>query len=106
MVLPPRLRIAAAHSRLALGLLSLLALLQFLQFLQSIFEPLLLFALCPLARLLGSRVGLFVPRITHLCHATPCSLQMLANGPLFAITPDARLRLNLPALLHHLLHRH
>jgi hypothetical protein len=56
----PCLRIAAAHSYLALSLFSVLVILQPLQFLQCVFEPLLLLAPASLARLLASGVGLFV----------------------------------------------
>src|ERR1700691_4174190 len=101
----PRLRIAAAHSYFALSLFSVLAVLQLLPLLPGFSQPLLLLAPASLARLLGSGVALFVPWITHLRHASPGPLQMLANRLLLLITPADGLGLKLRAVLHHLFQR-
>src|SRR6266404_519367 len=71
-----RLRIAGAHPRFALGLLSLFVLLQLAQLYQGTFQPLLLLAPGAGLGLFCFWIALVVPRIAHLPHALPRSLQM------------------------------
>src|ERR1700726_3776567 len=101
----PGLRIAGAHSRFLLGFFSALARLPLLQLFQPPPQPLLLLASRTGLGLLGFRTALLVPGIAHLRYTSSRPLQMFANRFLLAITPTARLRLDLGAILHHLLQR-
>src|ERR1700683_3717512 len=98
----PRLRIADAYPCLLLGLFSALARLPLLSLFQRTLQPLLLLAPCPGLSLLGFRTALVILGIAHPRYPPSRPLQMLANRPLLEITPIARLRLNLRAVLHHL----
>ena len=99
----PCLRITGAHPRLTLDLFSGPACLQLLQLFERTFEPLLLLASRTGLRLLCLRTTLVVPGIAHRRHPLSRLFQMLANRLLVAITPAARQRLNLRAVLRHLL---
>src|SRR5713101_728913 len=101
----PSLRITGAHSRFLLGFYSALARLPLLQLFQRTLQPLLLLAPCAYLGLLGFRTALLVSGIAHLRYTSSRPLQMFANRFLLAITPTARLGLDLGAILHHLLQR-
>src|SRR6202049_61308 len=97
------LRVAGTYPGLPLGLFSALACPPLLQLFQRTLQALLLLALCAGLGFLCFRTTLVIPGITHLCYAPSCPLQMLTNGLLLEITSAACLRLNLRAVLHHLL---